>query len=119
MIVSNGTLTIELRKATIRDSFRREAFVMRLMALCGKEREIGYRIFARVATQVTKFDGANLSLPTDNDDDTALVEKWNTWIDVITEDVEDKLYDAFASLIRGVDPATGPLPLPEDASKNS
>lgn len=118
MIVSNGDLTIELRKATIRDTFKRESIVARLINLCGKEQEISYRIFARVGTQAVKIDGANLSLPSDNDDDTALVQKWNTWIDIVTEDIENKLYMVFYEEIQGVDPATAPQPLAEGASKN-
>src|SRR5688572_18851150 len=119
MKVSNGTITIELRKATVRDQFKREGLVSRLAALCGAEREVNYRIFARVATQAAKIDGLTFSLPTEHDDDTALVEKWNAWIDTITEDIEDDLYTAFSKLMKSVDLATGPIPLPEGAEKNS
>ncbi len=120
MIVSNGDLTIELRKATIRDTFKRESIVARLVTACGggKAEEISYRIFARVGTQAVRINGANLSLPSDNDDNTALVEKWNAWIDIVTEDIENKLYSAFYEEMQGVDPATAPQPLTEDAPKN-
>jgi hypothetical protein len=119
MKVSNGTITIDLRKATIRDQFKREALVTRLVALNGQEREINYRVFARVVTQATTIEGVSFSLPTEHDDDTALVAAWNQWIDSITEDIEDGLYTAFSQLMKAVDPATGPVALPEGTEKNS
>src|SRR5687767_7754572 len=120
MKVSNGTITIELRRATIWDGWEREALVERLKKIDGRsEREISIIVFARVATQSAKAEGLPFSLPTSDLDDTALGAAWIAWARTIDEEFEIDLTNALGAIVRNKDSATGPLPLPEGVEKNS
>jgi hypothetical protein len=119
--VSVGSITLDFRKPTIRDSYLRQWIFDRLRVVCG-DSEGGYirsqyLLFARVASQTTESEGLPFSLPTGQETDSALQAAYEAWSG-LDEDLSDQCFDALEALKAPADPATGAAPLAKGAPKN-
>lgn len=115
-IVEFGELKVELRQATNADARERERIV-RILATHYSTTDadliFGFRILGRMITQSVTAENLPFSLSRTMTEP-EIVRAWECF-DLMPEGFTDELWGSFADLLKPLDRATAPEPLPEDA----
>lgn len=112
-------IVIRFRRASGRDGYLREQLTDRLKALTGKDNLDGnFWLFARAMSQANSTQGLPFAVPDENVGDEELLKAWNVWFG-LDEDFHIECHNKLNTMQRPANPATGPVPLPADAPKNS